>query len=199
MTVTSLDECKMSRHITTVTELWREYSAGLRGRPSVKSIYEEERKRDWKKNDSERRFHNELKQILQLFMMTAEEMHKPAVEAAQRVEGCRVRQMLRWKLGERHRGQVRNWGCVSDCLYQGFSVARALRTNTPNHPAIRFSDPGPAAVCAHLPCPTNSTSIALPHRNQDIPFARRPENQLTKVCRAKSGNSPSHKLDRRRW
>lgn len=63
----------------------------------MKFMYEEGGKGDWKKNDSERHFYNERKQILQLVTMTAEEMHIPAVEAAQRVEGFRVRRTLSLK------------------------------------------------------------------------------------------------------
>ncbi|CAD6571048.1 MAG: hypothetical protein TREMPRED_000142 [Tremellales sp. Tagirdzhanova-0007] len=55
----------MSRSVTTVVDLWTEYSVGLGGRPSVRFMYEQGGLPDWraKYGDSERHFYGTRKNI----------------------------------------------------------------------------------------------------------------------------------------
>lgn len=82
---------QMSRSIDTVCDLWREYSVGLPGQPSVRTMYEGG-STEWKKKESERRFYQRRKVILQVVEDIANKRGIPAEEAAAVVDKWRTRQ-----------------------------------------------------------------------------------------------------------
>ncbi|CAD6580301.1 MAG: hypothetical protein TREMPRED_002705 [Tremellales sp. Tagirdzhanova-0007] len=65
-------------HISTVRELWSEYTIGLGALPSVKTMYEGD-STSWKQNDSERRFHRRRKVILNVIEKAAETRGRASV------------------------------------------------------------------------------------------------------------------------
>ena len=63
---TAIEPVKMSRQIESVVDLWREYLLGVDGRPSIKVMYENEDE-SWKRGyDTERKFYDRRKVVLQI-------------------------------------------------------------------------------------------------------------------------------------
>ena len=83
---------KIYRQIESVVDLWREYSLGVDGRPSIKVMYENEDE-TWKRgNDTERKFYDRRKVVLQLVEDLGEQRNIPNEEAAAHVEAYRLKQ-----------------------------------------------------------------------------------------------------------
>ena len=81
----------MSRTITTVRDLWCEYTIGLGASPSVKTMYEGDTVQ-WRQNDSERRFYRRRKVILDAVVHMADKRGIPTDEAAAALDVWRLRQ-----------------------------------------------------------------------------------------------------------
>lgn len=80
----------MSRKVASVIEAWREYDQGLGGRPSIRQMYEEGGAKDWKSNDSERKFYDR-RMILVKFIKQQAELRKLTPEdIADIMDGHRV-------------------------------------------------------------------------------------------------------------
>ena len=76
--------------ISTVTDLWREYSVGIGGRPSVQSQYEV-KGRSWAKNDSERKHYQRRMIVVKEIKQLALEYTVREVDVAARLdEFCRT-------------------------------------------------------------------------------------------------------------
>lgn len=87
-----INKFQMSRKIETVLDLWREYTEGLAGYPSVKVMYEGE-DTSWKKNNkTERRFYQRRKVILDGVEEIAAYRKIPGREAAIIMDQYRVKQ-----------------------------------------------------------------------------------------------------------
>ena len=80
----------MSRTISTVADLWREYSVGIGGRPSVQSQYEV-KGHSWAKNDSERKHFQRRMVVVKKIKQLASEHTVREVDVAARLdEFCRT-------------------------------------------------------------------------------------------------------------
>ena len=84
-----MESYSMSRSVQTVTDLWREYTIGLNGKPSVKTMYESGERHFG--SESERKFYRRRKVILDLVDRIATHRGVPGVEAATAVEIWRNR------------------------------------------------------------------------------------------------------------
>jgi len=82
----------MSRTISTVVDLWREYDVGIGGQPSVRSQYEGNND-SWRKgNDSERRFYSRRMIIINAVKALAKSSCQPEVDVARSMDAYRVAQ-----------------------------------------------------------------------------------------------------------
>ena len=87
----ALTPFRMSRTIATVSDLWREYAVGLSGQPSVRTTYEGA-STEWKRNESERRWYQRRKPILQAVEEIAAKRCIPPEQAATLIDQWRVSQ-----------------------------------------------------------------------------------------------------------
>ena len=86
-----ISEFSMSRSVKTVTDLWREYATGLSGRPSVRTMYETEKRH---LTESESKYFRRRKVVLDLVESIAESRGIPCIEAAVAVESWRTQQSM---------------------------------------------------------------------------------------------------------
>jgi hypothetical protein len=93
----SHQEYKMSRSVTTVTDLWMEWSQGVNGGTAVRSLEERHGAR-WRSSPSEKRFFFRRKRILDRVAAIARENSISEREAAQLLESTRRQQKTHIKL-----------------------------------------------------------------------------------------------------
>lgn len=82
----------MSRTITTVSDLWREYEEGIGGRPSVRSVYEAKKYKF--SDDSERRHYQRRLIIINGVKMLAEREAVPERAIARMLDGVMSKEKM---------------------------------------------------------------------------------------------------------
>lgn len=82
--------CTLGRTLVTVTDVWREYSNGLGGNPSVEHI-EREYGTAWRKERKESRFYSRRKELYDTIKKMADKQRTSCEEASWRLEDRRVR------------------------------------------------------------------------------------------------------------
>jgi len=87
--VTTLPTYKLSRSLHTVHDLWKEWTEGLCGGPAVKDL-EERWGTEWRKEDTERRFFNNRRVVLNEVKRVAAEQKISEAEAVEVVERRRL-------------------------------------------------------------------------------------------------------------